>query len=103
MIRKNNKDKKFWENLSLFQYKVYKVVQNIPLGQTRSYKWVAEKAGNIKACRAVGLVLSKNTRTDLVPCHRVIMSDGSLGGYVKGRIQKRKILKQESNRFLKNK
>ncbi len=78
-----------------FERKVFKVVSQIPLGQVRSYKWVAEKIGRPKAARAVGAALKKNRHLFVVPCHRVIASDGSLGGYVLGRPLKRMLLDVE--------
>lgn len=66
--------------MSEFCSKVIQVVKAIPKGQTLSYQEVAERAGNKKASRAVAMILSKNTNTS-IPCHRVIRSDGSLGGY----------------------
>lgn len=85
----------FWSDLTPFQKKVYQVVKTIPKGETRSYKWVAEKIGRPKAYRAVGQTLKKNPRPDIIPCHRVIRADGRMGGYFKGVELKRKILKQE--------
>lgn len=67
--------------LTGFQKKVFRVVAKIPLGQTRSYQWVAKKIGNPKAVRAVGQALKSNPYPLLIPCHRVIHQDGSLGGY----------------------
>ena len=78
-----------------FKDKVYNVVKEIPSGQTLSYRQVATKAGNPKACRAVGNILNKNFDHN-IPCHRVIRSDGQLGGYNRGEIKKRLLLKQES-------
>jgi len=63
-----------------FSEKVYKVVKQIPEGEMLTYKHVAERAGNPKAAQAVGQLMKRNTRTD-VPCHRVVRSDGTLGGY----------------------
>lgn len=57
----------------------------IPFGETRSYAWVAGAIGSPKACRAVGNVLGKNPWPLLIPCHRVIRSDGGVGGYSSGR------------------
>lgn len=74
-----------------FERKVLKVVLRIPLGQTRTYKWVAQKAGYPLAARAVGQVLKKNPYTLLIPCHRVVASDGKLGGYSQG-LKVKKIL-----------
>lgn len=64
-----------------FAKKVYMVVLNIPLGQVRTYKWVARKAGRPKAYRAVGQILKKNPYPLIIPCHRVIKARGKLGGY----------------------
>lgn len=64
-----------------FQIKVWKAVREIPYGQVRSYKWVAERVGNPKAARPVGTAISRNPVVLFIPCHRVIRSDGSLGKY----------------------
>ncbi len=78
-----------------FTRRVYKIVAQIPKGQTLTYKQVAALAGNAKACRAVGNILNKN-RDPRVPCHRVIRSDGRPGGYAfGGESAKRKILVEE--------
>lgn len=82
-------------DLSEFEKKVYSVVSRIPKGQVRSYKWVAGKIGRSAACRAVGNALNKNRHTGVIPCHRVIRSDGSIGGYAKGTALKARILKRE--------
>ena len=67
-----------------FAKKVYKVVLGIPLGEVRTYKWVAKKAGSKGAWRAVGTLLKNNPWPILVPCHRVVRSNRELGGYVFG-------------------
>ena len=82
-------------NLTKFQKKVYEVVLSIPTGKTRSYKWVAIKTGNPKASRAVGQALNKNPYIGKVPCHRVIRTNGSLGGFSKGKRRKKLLLKAE--------
>jgi len=74
-----------------FAKKVYQVVLSIPLGQTRTYKWVAQKAGRPGAFRAVGSILNKNQFPLIIPCHRVIKSNNILGGYNLG-IKKKKTL-----------
>ena len=66
----------------------------IPKGQTLSYKQVAERAGSPRAYRAVGNIMNKN-RNSRVPCHRVIKSDGTIGGYAHGVESKKIILKKE--------
>ena len=81
--------------ITAFQKKVYAVVSKIPKGQTRSYKWVAAKIGSPRAYRAVGNALNKNPYIGKVPCHRVIRSDGSIGGFARGAKAKRKLLKSE--------
>jgi O-6-methylguanine DNA methyltransferase len=66
-----------------FSKKVYAVVATIPKGKTLTYKQVAKRAGNPRAARAVGVLMAKNYDPK-VPCHRVIRSDGTLGGYNRG-------------------
>ncbi len=90
--RKNYKKIK---NYPEFFKKVYLVVLNIPKGETRTYKWVAKKVGNPKAYRAVGMALNKNPLTGIIPCHRVINSNGGLGGYSKGLEKKISLLMKE--------
>ena len=77
-----------------FQAKVFAAVKKIPRGKTLSYKQVAGMIGNSKAYRAVGNALNKNCDPS-VPCHRVVRSDGQLGGYNKGKNEKIKLLKKE--------
>ena len=74
-----------------FKESVYKVVQSIPKGKTRTYKEVAQLAGRPKAYRAVGNILNGNYDPK-IPCHRVIRSDGQTGGYNRGAKNKEKIL-----------
>ena len=81
--------------ITAFQKKVYKTVSLIPRGETRSYKWVAEKCGFPKAYRAVGRALRRNPYIGKVPCHRVIKSDGSPGGFAKGKAAKKALLRRE--------
>lgn len=83
-----------------FTQKVYEVVKKIPKGKILTYKSVAKKAGNEKASRAVGNILNKNYDPQ-IPCHRVIRSDGKLGGYNRGSKNKIKILKLEGVDILK--
>ena len=86
-----------------FQKKVYTAVVKIPLGQTRSYKWVAEKIGKPEASRAVGQALNRNPFPLLIPCHRVVQSDKSPGGFRWGTSKKMKLLalEQEMAQWLK--
>lgn len=77
-----------------FTEKVRDVVRKIPRGKTMTYVEVAKKAGNAKAFRAVGTIMSKNFDKD-VPCHRVIRSDGKAGQYNRGDLNKIKLLRKE--------
>lgn len=80
-----------------FQKAVYQVVSKIPKGKTLSYKEVAKLAGRPKAYRAVGNILANHNIKGL-PCHRVIKSDGILGGFCGGYKEvkrKEKLLKKE--------
>ncbi len=71
-------------SLSVFEWRVLAVTLRIPLGETRSYQWIAKEAGAPRAVRAVGQALKKNPFPLLIPCHRVIRSDGKIGGYSAG-------------------
>ena len=79
---------------SSFRGRVFEVVRKIPKGKTLTYKQVAEKAGSPRASRAVGNILNKNFDPK-IPCHRVIRSDGKIGGYNRGAEKKREILEKE--------
>ena len=78
-----------------FAKKVYKVVLSIPMGQVRTYKWVARQAGRPKAFRAVGQILKRNPCPFIIPCHRVAGSKDRLGGYIWGKKLKRRLLNLE--------
>ncbi len=80
-----------------FQLKVWKYLKKIPKGQIRTYSDVAKAINKPKSVRAVANAIGKNPYAPKIPCHRVIRSDGSLGGYSgKGGINtKRKLLKSE--------
>ncbi len=80
-----------------FQRSVWEAARQIPRGETRSYSWVAEQAGRPLAVRAAGGALGKNPLPVIVPCHRVIAMDGSLGGFSGGLTMKRRLLDIESN------
>ena len=80
---------------TIFRKKVWRTLQYIPYGETRSYRWVAEHTENIRAARAVGQANSANPIPILIPCHRVINSDGSLGGFSCGVDIKKKLLRLE--------
>jgi methylated-DNA-[protein]-cysteine S-methyltransferase len=78
-----------------FQQKVWKALLTIPYGQVRSYKDIARQTGNEKACRAVGMANNRNSIGIIIPCHRVIGSDGKLVGYGGGLDIKRYLLQLE--------
>jgi len=78
-----------------FEKSVWLSLRAIPYGETRSYKWVAEKVGNPSAVRAVGQALSKNPIPIVLPCHRVVESSGSIGGYSSGVDKKVRLLEME--------
>lgn len=83
MIPKNN-----------FSQQVLHIVSTIQKGKTISYKQVAAKAGNQNAARAVGNIMKKNNNPN-IPCHRVIKSNGEIGGYNKGIKKKKQLLAVE--------
>jgi len=83
--------------MNTFTRKVYKVVLGIPLGQVCTYKWVAQKAGNAKAARAVGQIMKRNPYPLIIPCHRVVASNNKLGGYSQGLKYKRMLLSLEKD------
>ena len=78
-----------------FQRAVWNTIREIPYGETRSYAWLARRVGRPKAYRAVGNAVGANPVPILVPCHRVIRSDGSLGGFRAGLELKRWLLELE--------
>jgi AraC family transcriptional regulator of adaptative response/methylated-DNA-[protein]-cysteine methyltransferase len=78
-----------------FQEAVWRELRKIPLGETRSYADIARAVGDPNATRAVGTANGKNPVAVLVPCHRVIRSDGTLGGYAGGLDRKKKLLAAE--------
>jgi AraC family transcriptional regulator of adaptative response/methylated-DNA-[protein]-cysteine methyltransferase len=78
-----------------FQQRVWQALREIPAGETRSYGELAASLGNPKASRAVGGANGANNIAVLIPCHRVVQGDGSLGGYAYGPDIKRELLKRE--------
>jgi methylated-DNA-[protein]-cysteine S-methyltransferase len=78
-----------------FQLAVWHASSRIPQGQTRTYKWIAHEIRNPAAVRAVGNALGKNPLPILIPCHRVIRTDASLGGFTAGLELKRRLLALE--------
>lgn len=90
------------DNLSSFtdfEKKVYKALLTIKKGEVKSYEWLAKRIGNPKAARAVGNALNKNPFQGIIPCHRIIRKDGSIGGFAKGTALKKKLLAREGLRL----
>ncbi len=81
---------------SSFQRDVWKVTQSIPYGEARAYAWVAGKLNKPEAARAVGQALARNPLPIIIPCHRVIRSDGSPGGFSGGESWKQRLLEIET-------
>ncbi|WP_418636732.1 methylated-DNA--[protein]-cysteine S-methyltransferase [Winogradskyella sp.] len=79
-----------------FQKKVWRALETIPFGKTMSYLQLSKQLGDIKAIRAVASANSKNPLWIIIPCHRVIGSDGSLTGYAGGLHRKQWLLNHES-------
>ncbi len=78
-----------------FQRKVWGKIGEIPYGELKTYKWIAREIGNVNAVRAVGNAVGKNPVSPIIPCHRVIRSDGKLGGFSSGISLKKWLLKLE--------
>jgi methylated-DNA-[protein]-cysteine S-methyltransferase len=79
---------------------VYDILLRIPEGKITTYGDIAKALGRPGAARAIGRILNKNPNPVVVPCHRVVMSDGSIGGYAFGRARKKGLLVQEGLRFV---
>ena len=81
---------------TVFQKKVWQALRDIPFGETRSYRDIAEQVGNIKAVRAVGAANGKNPISIIAPCHRVVGVNGKLVGFAGGLNNKEILLRLES-------
>ena len=88
-------EKLFWGQAGEFERLVWRAAASIGWGKTRSYQWIANKIGRPKTWRAVGNALGRNPMPLLVPCHRVIASNGKLGGYAFGKRIKQNLLELE--------
>ena len=85
-----------------FNEKCYELLQKVPKGKITTYKIIAEKLGT-RAYRAVGNAMNKNPYAPIIPCHRAVNSDGSLGGFASGTSKKAEILKLEGIEIENNK
>lgn len=81
--------------LSWFEQRVLNATRKIPYGETRSYSSIARVIGKPRACRAVGQALAKNPFPIIIPCHRVVQKNGSLGGFTGGVNWKKRLLELE--------
>ena len=88
------------KKITKFQDKVYELCKKVPRGKVTTYKALAEKLGS-KAYRAVGNAMNKNPYAPMVPCHRVVNSDGTVGGFASGPENKIKLLKLQFIKILR--
>ena len=86
----------------MFSEKIYDLCKKIPKGRISTYKEIAKKL-NTKAYRAIGNSLNKNPYSPIVPCHRVINSNGKIGGFAAGIKNKIKLLEKEGVKIKENK
>ncbi len=82
-------------NATPFEMSVWNSLREVPYGEKRTYKWLAEKTANPRAARAVGQALKKNPLLIVIPCHRIVESSGSIGGYSAGLTVKRRLQELE--------
>lgn len=80
-------------------HKVYELLKTVPEGQVTTYGDLARALGHPGAARAIGQIMNKNPNPFVVPCHRVVSSDGSIGGYAFGTKMKKEILEKEGLGF----
>lgn len=84
--------------LTPFQQKVLEILRTIPRGEVRTYAWLAREAGRPRAARAVGNVMAGNPVPWILPCHRVVPTQGGVGNYAFGSEMKRDLLRREGAR-----
>lgn len=89
--------------LTVFEKKVLRMVTKIPKGKVTTYQLLAKAVGRSRAFRAVANALAKNPQLTKIPCHRVIKSNGKIGGYRLGIKKKLSLLKKEGIKFQANK
>lgn len=80
---------------TVFQRQVWRVLQRVPYGKLRSYQWIAARVGGPQYARAVGNAVGANPLPIIIPCHRIVAQDASLGGFSGGLSMKRKLLSLE--------
>lgn len=100
-LTENRKSFDIYDQIKLkgteFQIKVWEEIRNIPYGETRTYKEIAQAIEKPKAIRAVASAIGKNPIMIIIPCHRVIGSDGKMHGYAYGLDIKKRLLEIEKN------
>ena len=89
------------QGYSKFSKAVWNIAQEIPYGETRTYNWIAMKMGKPQSARAVGNALGKNPIPIIIPCHRVLKKDGSIGGFSAGLDWKKFLLNLEKQNLKK--
>lgn len=94
-----NMDKSLVIRKTIKNEDVYELLRKIPAGNVTTYGDLAKALGNPSASRIIGRILSRNPNPIKVPCHRVVMSDGKLGGYAYGTAKKRGLLEKEGLSF----
>jgi O-6-methylguanine DNA methyltransferase len=82
-------------NGTAFQRQVWRVLQRVPYGKLRSYQWIAARVGGPQYARAVGNAVGANPIPIVIPCHRIVAQDATLGGFSGGLSMKRKLLSLE--------
>jgi methylated-DNA-[protein]-cysteine S-methyltransferase len=86
-------------NIAIKNEDVYNLLKKIPAGKVSTYGDLAKALGNPTASRTIGRILGNNPNPIKVPCHRIVMSDGKLGGYMYGILKKRELLENEGVSF----
>jgi methylated-DNA-[protein]-cysteine S-methyltransferase len=95
MVTMSDKRTKISTSKPIRNYDVYDLLLKIPAGKVSTYGDLARALGNPSASRAVGRILGENPNPIKVPCHRVVMSNGQIGGYAYGTARKRQLLEKE--------
>ncbi|SRR6056297_2334605 len=88
------------QKLTTWQERVWEAVRAVPPGFVTTYKEVAGFAGSSGSARAVGHLLAKNSKLVIIPCHRVVKSSGEVGGYARGKEEKKRLLRKEGVKFV---
>ena len=89
-----NKKKNIIENFEM-SLKIYDLIKKVPPGKVTTYGELAKSIGNVKSSRVIGKILNKNPFPINIPCHRVVLSNGKIGGYYYGAEIKKRILEKE--------